>query len=99
MESNLSKLATSEISTFYLVSGADETGLSLALAQNPKTGFVASSPNYDAVPHMSCLAKPVVSGSELVAQGYLGVGLWPWDIWDRSGVADDKRLHPCRNSL
>ena len=40
----LSELATSEILIFQLVSVAEETGLSLALMETPKTGFVASRP-------------------------------------------------------
>ena len=35
------KLATGEISIFYLVSVAEETGLKLAMSETPKTGFVA----------------------------------------------------------
>ena len=35
----ISKLATGEISIFYLVSVAVETGLSLALVETLKTGF------------------------------------------------------------
>ena len=37
----------------------------------------------------SCMAKPVILGRELVASGFLGVGLWPRDTWDRPGLADD----------
>ena len=44
LESLISKLATSEISIFFLVSVAGETGLILALLVTPKAGFVASSP-------------------------------------------------------
>ena len=44
LESNISKLATDEISIFYLVSVAEGTGLSLALLETPKTGFVTSRP-------------------------------------------------------
>ena len=40
----ISRLATSEISLFYLVSVAEETGLSLALSETPKTDFVATRP-------------------------------------------------------
>ena len=43
-ESNISILATSKI--FQLVSVAEETGLSLALSETPKTGFVLSRPIY-----------------------------------------------------
>ena len=41
IESNIYRLATSDISIFWLVSVAEETGLSLALSETPKTGFVA----------------------------------------------------------
>ena len=44
LESIISKLATSKISIFKLVSVAEETGLSLALSETSKTGFVASRP-------------------------------------------------------
>ena len=40
----ISKLATSEISTFWLVPVTEETGLNLALLETLKTGFVASRP-------------------------------------------------------
>ena len=46
-ESILCKLATGEISTFYLVSVAVETDLKLALLETPKTGFVATRPVSD----------------------------------------------------
>ena len=44
LESNISKLATIEISVFWLVSVAEETGFSLALSETRKTGFVATRP-------------------------------------------------------
>ena len=40
----ISKLATSEISTFQLVPVTEETGFHLALLETLKTGFVASRP-------------------------------------------------------
>ena len=40
------KLATSEIPILYLVSGAEETGLSPTLSEILKTGFVALGPVY-----------------------------------------------------
>ena len=40
----ISRLATSEISIFKLVSVAEETGLKLALSETPKTGFLATRP-------------------------------------------------------
>ena len=42
LESITSKLATSEISIFYLVSVAEQAGLSLTLSEIPKTGFLAT---------------------------------------------------------
>ena len=39
LESTISKLATSEISFFQLVSVAEETGLSLAFSENPEGRF------------------------------------------------------------
>ena len=47
LESIISILATSEISIFWLVSEAEQAGLNLTLSETPKTGFVASRPNYD----------------------------------------------------
>ena len=44
-ESVLSKLATSEISIFLLVSVAEDTGLNLALLETPKTDFLATRHN------------------------------------------------------
>ena len=41
---HISRLDTSEISIFYLVSVAEQTGLNLILSETPKTGFVASRP-------------------------------------------------------
>ena len=46
LESNISKLATGEISIFYLVSVAEELGFSLALFEATKTGFVKLRPYY-----------------------------------------------------
>ena len=43
-KSIISKLATSEISFFLLVSVAVETGLSLALSKTLQTGYVRSKP-------------------------------------------------------
>ena len=47
LESIISRLATSEISIFYLVSLAEQAGLILTLSETPKTGFVASRPIYN----------------------------------------------------
>ena len=44
LESIISRLATSEFSNFQLVSIAEQAGLSLALSETPKIGFVARSP-------------------------------------------------------
>ena len=46
LESTISKLATNENSFFQLVSVAGETGLSLALSETPKTGFLATRSIY-----------------------------------------------------
>ena len=43
-EGIISKHALSEISIFYLVSAAKETGLSLTLSETQKTGFVRQWP-------------------------------------------------------
>ena len=45
LESIISKLTTSEISIFQLVSVAEDAALNLALSETPKTGFVTSRPN------------------------------------------------------
>ena len=42
LESTISKLATSKISFFKLVSVAEQAGLNLTLSETPKTGFVAT---------------------------------------------------------
>ena len=42
LKSNISKLATSKFSIFYLVSVAEQVGLNLALWDTPKTGFLAA---------------------------------------------------------
>ena len=39
-------IATSEISIFYLVSVAEETGLGPTLSETPKTGFIEGRPTY-----------------------------------------------------
>ena len=43
LESIISKLATGEISIFYLVSVAEETGLSFTLSETLKTAFAATT--------------------------------------------------------
>ena len=59
LESIISKLATGEISIFYLVSVAVNIDLNIALSETPKTGFVASRPNY-----YSTTVVPTNSGSD-----------------------------------
>ena len=44
LESTICKLPTCEISIFWLVSVAEDTGLKLALSETLKTGFVATHP-------------------------------------------------------
>ena len=46
----LSKLATGEISIFYLVYVAGQTGLSLALSETLTTGFAATRPTWYVTP-------------------------------------------------
>ena len=41
LKRSICTLATGEISIFWLVSVAEETGLKLALTETPKTGFLA----------------------------------------------------------
>ena len=50
LESIISKLATCEISIFYLVYVAVETCLSLTLSETPKTGFVTTGPIFLSIP-------------------------------------------------
>ena len=47
LESIISNLVKSEISTFQLVSVAEQAGLNLALSETPKTGFLATRPKWD----------------------------------------------------
>ena len=44
LESIISRLTTSEITIFKLVSVAEETGLKLASSETPQTGFVVTRP-------------------------------------------------------
>ena len=46
LESIISRLATIEISIFWLVTVAEETGLKFAFSDTPKTGFPATRLNY-----------------------------------------------------
>ena len=59
MESIIIQLATCEISNFKLVSVTEETGLSLALLETQKTGFVATRPIYEAWLNFRGHDKPV----------------------------------------
>ena len=53
MEISICKLATSEISIFYLVHVVEATGLKLALSETPKTYFVTTRPiNYYLIVHI-----------------------------------------------
>ena len=45
LESTMSRLATSEILIFWLVSVAEQAGLNLTLSNTPKTGFATLGPN------------------------------------------------------
>ena len=49
LKSIISKLATSEISVFLLVSVAEETALSPALSETLKSGFLASRPKWSSL--------------------------------------------------
>ena len=73
-ENFISDLATSEFSSFQLVSVAEETGLSLTLSDTPKTGFVASGSNSSVcVTHMklkvlcTCLSHGVHTFQKVLA--------------------------------
>ena len=44
LESIIYRLAAGEISTFYLVSAAEQPGLNLDLSETPKTGYLATRP-------------------------------------------------------
>ena len=46
LQSIISRLATSEISIFLLVSVAEQTGLNHTLSETPKKGFLALRPKY-----------------------------------------------------
>ena len=46
MENIISKLATSEISVFYLVSVAEQTRLCVTWSESPRTGFLTSRSMY-----------------------------------------------------
>ena len=50
----------SEISIFQLVSEAEETDLKLALSETPKTGFLATRPNYNVCAVSNNNSRPCV---------------------------------------
>ena len=52
LKTTVSSLATSEIAIFLLIAVAEQAGLSLALSETPKTGFVAMRP----ICAIACLA-------------------------------------------
>ena len=54
LESNISKLAPSKISIFYLVSVAEQTGLNLTLSETPKTGFLTTRPKWELIFQPMC---------------------------------------------
>ena len=58
LESIISKLATSGFSIFYVVSVAEQAGLSLALSETPKTGFDTSRPKWKKI-FKKCFASTV----------------------------------------
>ena len=75
LESIISKLASSDISIFQLVSVAEETGLSLALSETSKTGFFAVRPIFtssnkvsviDSKPlNVKCMSKVMLAGGTI----------------------------------
>ena len=89
LKSIVSRIATSKFSIFKLVSVAEETGLSLALSETPKTGFVASRPRYgDSVALSSLLAV-----SPIVCWG-MGCLVLPISVLDPEGVRRFARTPP-----
>ena len=63
----ISRLATSEISLFYLVSVAEETGLSLALSEPRRQVFSRRGP--DLLPQFVCMNSEF--SDEIVCMSYL----------------------------
>ena len=59
LESVISRLATSELSIFLLVSVAEKTGLRIALSETPKTGFVALLPKF--MDEFFCLCLGIIA--------------------------------------
>ena len=57
LESIISRLTIGEISVFWLVSVADETGLSVALSETPKTGFLTTRPITDCLLSSANISK------------------------------------------
>ena len=66
----LCKLAACEISIFYLVFVAEETGLKLALTEIPKTGFLATRIKIVA---LICPAAEASSNTRYILQSSLSV--------------------------
>ena len=59
LESIIFRLATSKLSIFYLVSVAEQAGLNLTFSETPKTGFLATRPNY--IEHSTSIETPLES--------------------------------------
>ena len=60
LESIISRLDTSEISIFWLVSVAEQSGLSLAMLETPKTGFLKTMPIW-----LSCHNLLIITRKEI----------------------------------
>ena len=76
LECVISKLVTSVITVFYLVSVVEETNLSLTISENPKTGFVMSRPS-------CCISRRGVNEHE--SRLTLGITIFKIFIW--GGIA------------
>ena len=59
LESIISKLATSKMSIFQLVSVAEETGLKFALWETPKTSFLATRHNWHLTAHIMSVVQSI----------------------------------------
>ena len=67
LESIISKLATSEVSLFWLVSVAEQAGLNLTLSDTPKTGFYHVADQLRSIssePHCEKLATATSSATQ-----------------------------------
>ena len=58
MESIISRLVTSKISIFHLVSVAEQAGLNLTLSETLKTGFLPSQPIYTVAMRKKVVSTP-----------------------------------------